>query len=95
MRPNSFINDDGYDIQQSESFDPWGDTLQYAPTPGNFRRSPTSLSDISCTNIEPISPNIYNCPQENGSQYNSLPLLQFGDWEEGRTYDEDRPVFTT
>jgi hypothetical protein len=31
-------------------------------------------------------------PQENAAQDNSLPLLQFRDWEEGRTYDEDPPA---
>ncbi|KAJ5614916.1 hypothetical protein N7537_000030 [Penicillium hordei] len=60
--------------------------------PGNFRWSPTSLSDISCTNVDPIFPIDYASPQQTASQKNSLPLLQFGDWEEGRTYDEDAPA---
>jgi hypothetical protein len=33
------------------------------------------------------SPVGYASPQRAVSQKNRLPLLQFGDWEEGRTYD--------
>ncbi|KAJ5675338.1 hypothetical protein N7462_008235 [Penicillium macrosclerotiorum] len=40
----------------------------------------------------PSPPIDYSSPQQTGSQKNSLPLLQFGDWEEGRTYDEDPPT---
>jgi hypothetical protein len=92
MRPNSLVSYDGYGVQQNETFDPWDDTSQYAPTPGNFRRSPASLSDISCINVDSASPIDHTSPQQIASQKDSLPLLQFGDWEEGRIYDEDPPV---
>lgn len=81
-----------YSVQQSMAFDPFGDTPQYTPTPGNFRWSPASPSDIGCINIDPISPNGYASRQQTVSQKNSLPLLQFGDWEERRTYDEGPPA---
>lgn len=51
MRPNFFTDYDRYAVQQTEAFDSWDDTSQYAPTPGNFRRSPASPSDISYTSI--------------------------------------------
>ncbi|KAJ5529828.1 hypothetical protein N7527_003221 [Penicillium freii] len=92
MGPSSLISNDDYCVQQSEAFDPWDDTSQYAPTPGNFCRSPASPSDISCTNINPTSPIDYASPQQALSQKKSLPLLQYLDWEEGRTYDEDPPT---
>jgi hypothetical protein len=42
--------------------------------------------------VRHISPNDYPSPQQTASQKNSLPLLQFGDWEEGQKYDEDPPA---
>jgi hypothetical protein len=55
MRPSSLVSHDDYGVQQSLAFDPLGDISQYAPTPGNFRWSPASPSNISCTNVDPIS----------------------------------------
>lgn len=92
MTPSSLISHDDNGVQQSIMLDPWGDTSQYAPTPGNFCWSPTSPSNISCINVDHISPVDYASPQQSASQKNNLPLLQFGDWEEGRTYDEDPPT---
>ncbi|KUM55832.1 hypothetical protein ACN42_g11406 [Penicillium freii] len=93
MRRSSPISHDNYGVQQSAIFDSWDNISQYAPTPGNLRGSPASLSDISCTNIDPISPINPTSSQENATQDKRLPLLQFGDWEEGRTYDEVPPAF--
>ncbi|OQE18051.1 hypothetical protein PENFLA_c022G06123 [Penicillium flavigenum] len=102
MTSSSLVSHDDYGVQQI--LDQWGDTSQYAPTlgfaptpgyaptPGNLRWSPTSPSDIGSTNVDPISPVDYSSPQQTASQKNSLPLLQFGDWEEGRTYDKDPPL---
>lgn len=92
MRSSSLISHDGYGVQETETFDPWDVASQYAPTPGKFGRLTASPSDKSCTNIDPISLVDYASPQHNASQKNSLPLLQFGDWEEGRTYDENPPT---
>jgi hypothetical protein len=58
MRPNSLISYDGYGVHQSAMFDPSDDTSLYAPTPGNFHRSPASPSDISCINVDVASPSI-------------------------------------
>jgi len=52
----------------------------------------TICTNISCINVDPISPIDHAPRQQTASQTNSLPLLQFGDWEEGRTYDEDPPT---
>ena len=92
MTFSSLVSHDDYGVQQSTALDQWVNTSQYAPTPGNFRSSPTSPSNISCINVDPIFPVDYESPQQTVLQKNSLPLLQFGDWEEGRTYDEDPPT---
>ncbi|KAH8434447.1 uncharacterized protein LDX57_012094 [Aspergillus melleus] len=89
MTASSLVSHDDYGVQH---LDPWVDTSQYAPTPGNFRWSTASPSDISCINVEPVSPVDYASPRQPASQKNSLPLLQYGDWGEGRTYDEDPPT---
>ncbi|KAJ5986554.1 hypothetical protein N7451_010919 [Penicillium sp. IBT 35674x] len=91
MRSSPFISHDDYDVEQNDQLNLWSDASQYAPTPGNFDRSPTSPSNISYTNIDPPSPIDYASQLKTVSQKDSLPLLQFGDWEEGRTYDEDPP----
>ncbi|KAF3000590.1 hypothetical protein E8E15_000843 [Penicillium rubens] len=92
MRSGLFIRYDDYDVQQREPFDRYNDAWQYAPTPGNFDPSPASPSNTSYTNIDPASPINHASQQRTAAQTNSLPLLQFGDWEEGRTYDEDPPT---
>jgi hypothetical protein len=53
---------------------------------------PPPPSDLSCIKVDPISPVDYASPQQSASQKNSLPLLQFGDWEKGRKYDEHPPT---
>jgi hypothetical protein len=75
MTPSSLISHDDYGVQQSMALDPWGDTSQYAPTPGNFRWSPASPSDISCINVDHISPVDYASPQQSASHKNNLFLL--------------------
>lgn len=64
--------------------EPWEYDSQYAPTPGRFRSPDTARSTYS------PSPS-----RENGSQSQptSLRLLQASEWEEGRVYDEDPPVY--
>lgn len=92
MRPSSLINHGDYGVQQIETFSQWDDASQYVPTLGNFYRSPDSTSDISCTNTDPLPLINYGYPYQTAWLTDSLPLLQFGDWEEGRTYDEDPPT---
>ncbi|CAG8428374.1 unnamed protein product [Penicillium salamii] len=85
MRRSSLFSNDDCDVQRGVTLDPWDNTSQYAPTPGNLRPSSNSSPDGTF----PFNP---ASPQENAAQDNSLPLLQFGDWEEGRAYDEDPPA---
>lgn len=93
MTSSSLVGHDDDGVQQNMALDPWVGTSQYALTPGNFRWSPASPSDTSFINVDPISPVDYASPQQTASQKNSLPLLQFGDWEEGRIYNEDPPTY--
>ncbi|KAJ5472033.1 hypothetical protein N7539_008602 [Penicillium diatomitis] len=88
------------------SLESWGDISQYAlipgytqtpgyaSTPANLRWSPASPSNIGSINVDPISPIYYTSPKQTASQKNNLPLLQFGDWEERRIYNEDPPTYT-
>lgn len=92
MTPSSLVSHNDHSAQQSMALDPWGDKSQYAPIPGNFYWSPTFPSDISCTNFDTSSPIDCASLQQTASQKNSVPLHQFGDWEEGRTYDVDPPA---
>ncbi|KAJ5256672.1 hypothetical protein N7478_012776 [Penicillium angulare] len=89
---HSIGHDDEYGFQQNPTVDLWDDASQYAPTPGNFCRSPASLSDIGYSNVDPAPSIDYAPPQQTSLPKNTLPLLQFSDWEEGRTYDEDPPT---
>ncbi|KAF9884069.1 hypothetical protein FE257_002299 [Aspergillus nanangensis] len=88
---NSFSpnHDDG--MYQVEPWQ-WGESPQYAPTPGNFGYVPSSPSQLSLINSNPTNPVDYAVPQLSASQTDKLPLLQFGDWVEGRAYDEDPPT---
>lgn len=92
MRPKYSIGHDEFGFQQNRTVDAWDDESQYAPTPGNFCRSPATLSDVSFTNVDPAPSIDYASPQRTAQPKDSLRLLQFGDWEEGRTYDEDPPT---
>ncbi|OOQ89666.1 hypothetical protein PEBR_07423 [Penicillium brasilianum] len=47
--------------------------------------------DRSCAIFDPI-PLMDYASQQAASRKNNLPLSQFGNWEEGRTYDEDPPA---
>jgi hypothetical protein len=64
MTPSSLVSHDDYGVQQSMALGPWGDTSQYTPTPRNLRWPPASPSDISYTNVDPISPLDYASPQK-------------------------------
>ncbi|OJJ98559.1 hypothetical protein ASPACDRAFT_1857806 [Aspergillus aculeatus ATCC 16872] len=55
-------------------------TPQYAPTPGDFGRS------LASSIYSPSSPLLQ-------PQSDKLELVQLSDWEEGRPYDEDPPVY--
>ncbi|PGH30703.1 hypothetical protein GX50_06516 [[Emmonsia] crescens] len=84
MRSGSFSlnNDDG-----AYPFELWD-----APTPGNFCCTPSSRSNLSLSNANPMTPVEYPASQSNTLQTDKLLLLQFGDWVEGRVYDEDPPT---
>jgi hypothetical protein len=64
----------------SQPFSYWEATPQYAATPGDFGRSPVSSI------YSPSSP--LHQPQSD-----KLELVQLSDWEEGRPYDEDPPIY--
>ncbi|GFG19953.1 hypothetical protein IFM5058_10396 [Aspergillus udagawae] len=67
------------DALQSQPCGYWNATPQYAPTPGDFGRSPASSI------FSPPSP-------EHQPHSDKLELVQLSDWEEGRSYDEDPPI---
>lgn len=69
----------------------WDEPPQYAPTPGNFSHTPSLPSNLSLINVNPTASIEYPISQSNNSQIDKLPLLQFGDWVEGKAYDEDPP----
>ena len=82
-------NDDG--AYQYESWR-WDESPQDAPTPGNFSRTPSSPSNFSLINAHSPVPFAYPAPQTSASRTDKLPLLQYGDWVEGRAYDENPPT---
>lgn len=98
MTSSSLVSHDNYGVQKSTALDQWGGYITICTNTWlcpNTRQPPlvTRLpSDIGSTNVDPISAFDYTSPQQIPSQKNSLPLLQFGDWEEGRTYDEHLPA---
>lgn len=85
----SFNNNNG-----AYQFEPWqwDESSEYAPTPGNFGHTPSSPSNLSLINANPTTPVKYPASQPNALQIDKLPLLQFGDWVEGKAYDEDPPA---
>ncbi|KAK5805949.1 hypothetical protein VI817_000207 [Penicillium citrinum] len=78
---------DSYDQpDQSSLFAP---TPGYAPTPGHgFCQTPSVMSFISPED----RPDDDYSPQHRSPQTSQIPLLQLGDWEEGRLYDELPPT---
>ena len=75
---NSFNN---HDLDGVDSFGPfgrWDESSQYAPTRGNFGRTPALPSSFSPTNADPSAVG-YPASQPDAPQTNKLPLLQFGD----------------
>ena len=87
MRSSSFDLENAGGVDQFEPFQQWEGSSLYAPTPGNFAYTPGSPSNLSLINTNNYLP----VDQWNDSQTNKLPLLQFGEWEEGRAYDGDPP----
>ncbi|KAI7970541.1 hypothetical protein EIK77_000324 [Talaromyces pinophilus] len=87
MVPSSFSGHDGDSAYQYDQIQPWDESSLYAPTPGNFGRTPASPSDPSLFNANDTTP----VDRSNVSHSSKLPLLQFGDWDEGKAYDEDPP----
>ncbi|KAI9041044.1 uncharacterized protein KD926_007460 [Aspergillus affinis] len=59
---------------------------------GNFGRTPSSPSKLSLINANSPSLFEYPAPQTSVSRTDKLPLLQYGDWVEGKAYDEDPPT---
>ncbi|KAL4872345.1 hypothetical protein BDV12DRAFT_193439 [Aspergillus spectabilis] len=82
-------HDDG--TYEAESWR-WDESPQYAPTPGNFGHTPSSPSHFSYIDTNPTTPAEFLPPQTNSSRTEKLPLLQFRDWVEGKSYDEDPPT---
>ncbi|PGH02176.1 hypothetical protein AJ80_08899 [Polytolypa hystricis UAMH7299] len=82
-------HDDG--TYEAESWR-WGESPQYAPTPGNFGHTLSSPSHFSFIDTHPTTPAELPPSQTNSSRTDKLPLLQFGDWVEGESYDEDPPT---
>lgn len=66
---------------QSQPFNYWDQTPQYAPTPGFLACSPSFLSvhgELSSPVVQPCS--------------NILDILKLSNWEEGMPYDNDPPT---
>lgn len=82
-------HDDG--TYEAESWR-WDESPQYAPTPGNFGHTPSSPSHFSYIDTNPTTPAEFLPPQTNSSRTDKLPLLQYRDWVEGKSYDEDPPT---
>ncbi|KAL3489585.1 hypothetical protein BJX62DRAFT_226498 [Aspergillus germanicus] len=71
----------------------WHGSPQYAPTPGNFGHTPSSPSNFSLIGTSPTTtPAELPPPQSNPSRTDRLPLLQYRDWVEGKSYNEDPPT---
>lgn len=73
-------------ISQFQPADPWNNTLEYAPTPGNFGRTSTS----SCS--PEYVPDDHH-PTHDQPQAEQLVFLPFADWEEERVYNEQPPIY--
>ncbi|KGO69517.1 hypothetical protein PITC_014070 [Penicillium italicum] len=77
---NSLFDDDAY---QSRMAGPWEGTSDYAPTPGNFGRTPSNLYSPS------PAP---NCDMDQ-LQPSHLEFLSLAEWQEGGEYDELPPRY--
>ena len=70
-----------HDASESQPYNFWGQTPQYAPTPGFLDRSPSFLSVHS----------EFPSPVEQ-SRSNALNLQDISEWEKGISNDEDLPT---
>ena len=70
-----------HDASQSQPFNYWGQTPEYAPTPGFLGHSPSFLS------LHSELPSPTEHPRSN-----TLNFLKLSDWEEGISYDNDPPM---
>jgi hypothetical protein len=74
------------DVPQTQPLDSWYQSSQYAPTPGNFGRTPTpSALSPSPDHIEGSSPS-------QPYQSDHLGFVPLAEWDEGRPYDEQPPT---
>jgi hypothetical protein len=74
---DSLFGDDAY---QPRTVDPWDENSQYAPTPGNFRRTPATYSPSPAP----------DCATEQSDHLKYMPLAE---WKEGGEYDEQPPRY--
>ncbi|KAJ5226336.1 hypothetical protein N7468_007561 [Penicillium chermesinum] len=79
MTHSIFSDDD----DQPRIVDPWEESWQYAPTPGNFSSTPATLYSPS--------PAPYRATDQ--PQSDQLNFLPFAEWEEGGEYDENPPRY--
>ena len=70
-----------HDASQSQPFNYWGQTPEYAPTPGFLGHFPSFLS------LHSELPSPTEHPRSN-----TLNFLKLSDWEEGISYDNDLPT---
>ncbi|KAK5788085.1 hypothetical protein VI817_009043 [Penicillium citrinum] len=77
---SSFLEDDVY---QTQMVGPWDGNSDYAPTPGNFGRTPA-------TSYSPSPAPDYAIDQLQPDHLNFLPLAE---WQEGGEYDEMPPRY--
>ncbi|KAH1972669.1 hypothetical protein KXV92_005592 [Aspergillus fumigatus] len=77
---NSLFSYDG-EACQSRLIDPWDEDAQYAPTPGDFGRTPATLYSLSPT-PDPIS-----C-QTQPDYLGFLPFAEWEKWTEDNCYEE-------
>lgn len=71
----------GNDASPPRTVDLWDENSQYAPTPGNFRRTPaTSYSPSPAP----------DCATDQSDHLKFPPLAE---WEEGGEYDEQPPRY--
>lgn len=78
---------DSYDHPGQSSL--FASTPEYAPTPGyGICQTPSVMSLISPED----RPDVDLSPQRRSSRTKQIQLLQLGDWEEGRLYDELPPT---
>ena len=71
------------DVSLPQAIDPWEGNSQYAPTRGNWGRSPTALYAPSPSLLCSLHPN----------QQDQLGFLPLAEWQEGCEYEERPPRY--